>query len=403
MTKHLQAVSLCVSVALQYSLHANVASAQDYPLPASVIANLQPEFQPNARSEAQQFANPIYHRLLLKLDEMDRLCELSEAQRAKLNVAAKGAVDHVLDHWLASNADRLRAGGGNIVAAQANVQQVQQAVRNQLQAQIAEIEALNRQAQLAQRAAARQPAPEALKAALPERDREGLNAQEALAQQQKALRERQEALKLQIAQLEQNAVGIQVQQVADPFGVQVQQLGGRVGGLVIGGAVRGNVAVADPTTNAANDPTLDAEKVKIWTAAVDFTLSEEQKTRLTAAAAERSSAQPMTNAERVLNEIDRQLLLDRAQREKLSPLVLQAVSRPSVEGQLNRDPVPQVAINVLRVLPSELVNSILSERQRAQHQRLITPRAATPATQTRIMVEGDVLFVPAPAPVPVVR
>jgi hypothetical protein len=388
MTKNLHVLFITTSIALQGYWSAQVVRAQDFPLPASVIANVQPELQAAARAEAQRYANPLYQRLLLKLDEIQRVCEPSAAQMSKLNVAVKGAVDHALDRWLASNADRLRAGVSDVVIVQANPVP---AVRNAAQVQKAELEALQRQLQLAKRALERKAAAGEGKGATPAEERVRQAGREALAQQQKALLARQQELEQQVAQMEQNAADVQVR----------QQLG-MAGGVVFAEAVQRNAPVNSAPATSANDPSLAAENEKTWTTALQFTLTDEQKGRLTAAASERSSFQPSTAAERVLKEIDQRLLLDRVQRDKLSPFVKKAVDQQSVEGIVNRNPnlVASVAINVLRALPEDQLRSVLSERQRTQRLRLLEPQAAVPTNVNRVLLDG---FAPVPVAIPAPR
>jgi hypothetical protein len=388
MTRNLYVLVVAASVALHCGWRAQVVSAQDFPLPAGVISNVQPELQASARLQAQRYANPLYQRLLLKLDEIERVCEPSPAQMTKLNVAVKGAVDHALDRWLASNADRLRAGVSDIVVVQANPLP---AVRNAAQVQKAELEALNRQLQLAQRAMERQAAAGAGKAATPAEKRVRQAGQEALAQQQKALLARQQELEKQVAQLEQNAAAVQVRQL------------GMAGEVLFAEGVQGNIQLSASPANAVNDPTLAAENEKTWTAALELTLTDEQKSRLKVAASERLSFEPTTAADRVLKEIDQRLLLDRAQRDKLAPLVKKAVEQQSVEGIVNRNSnlVMSVATNVLRALPDEQLRSIFSERQRTQRLRLLEPQAAVPTNVNRVLLEDR--FVPVPVAAPMVR
>jgi hypothetical protein len=377
------ALLLSLPILLQSSFGPHVASAQDFPLPVSVLSNLQPELQASARAEAQQFANSLYQVLLLKLDEIERVCDPADGQMAKLKVAAKGAVDHALDDWLSLNADRLRAGNAEIVAVQANAQRMN---LQQLIAQQAQLEALKRQAQLVQIAIAGKAAE---KAASPDAEQAKLNEREALVRQQKALLEQQQVLGQEIAQLEQNVAVIQavrVQGVAvdNPFGERVL----------------GNIALNTATTNSVSDPAAIADKEEIWSTAIGLTLTVEQKTRLMDAASERSAFKPTTVVDIVLTEIDGRLLLDRAQRDKLIPLVEQVVKQQSLEGQLSRSSnlAPAIASNVLRALPEDQLKLILSEPQQAQRRRMVAPPTATNVNQIPGMFGGEMIIInPAPA------
>jgi hypothetical protein len=250
--------------------------------------------------------------------------------------------------------------------------EARQAIQDQLQAQRAQVEALTRQAQLAQRAVARQAAAGAEKAATPQEEKVRLAERDALARQQKAIFEQRQALEQKLAQLQLNAAGMQ------PQPVQQEGMLVRFGGFVAGGQAPENVA-AVRSLSAANDPAAVAEKERTWSAALEYTLTDEQKSRMAAAVSERTSFQPKTAVERVMNEIDQQLLLDSAQREKLAPLVEQTIKQQSVEVTLNRNPnlAPGVANNVLRALTENQLRSILSERQWAQRLRPV----ATPAVR----------------------
>lgn len=367
-------------------------------MPAAVIANLQPEVQAAVRNQAQQYANATYQRLLLKLDELERVCELNDAQKTKLKVAAKGAVDHSLTKWLAANASRLSANAGGVVEVQVAEQQ---AMQNQIQARRDQLLAQKQQAQLAQRAMERQAAAVAAKAATPAEQKVRLAEREALDRQQKALLAQQQALEQQIAQLEQNAAAMQAQAVQQVWVDAQPQPAGVLGGIVrMAGGRAAPVAAAIPSS----DQSAAAEQEKTWTAALEFTLTDEQKDRMKTAAAERSAFQPKTAAERVMKEIDQRLLLDRAQREKLTPIVAKTIEQQSVEGQLDRNPnlAAAIANNVLRALPDVQLKAILSESQRAQRLRSLARPTATPTGFYQVPAEGA-MFLEGVAPPAVVR
>jgi hypothetical protein len=278
-----------------------------------------------------------------------------------------------------TNADRLRSGVSDVVAVQIDAQLQ---LQNQLQARRNEVEALQRQAQMVERAQAQQGGAGPAKAATPQEERAKEVERDALAQQQKALLERQVVLEQQLAQVAQNAAAQQRRQV--PVAAN---------DLFIAAPAAGNVVYATTAANAADDSALVAEKEAIWTAALRYTLTEEQQSRLSAAELERSSLPSTSNFERVFNEVDQKLLLDRAQRDKLAPLVRQVANRPSVESQFNRSPLSEVATNVMRALPEDQLKSILSEPQRAQHERLIAPPTTTPANRNRTTINNGAIII----------
>jgi hypothetical protein len=371
---------LSVLVGSPFSRDASPANGQEFPLPAGTIADLQPELQPSARAAALRYATPLYQRLLLKLDEMDRVSKLSEAQRGKLEVAAKGAVDHALDRWLTANSDRLRSGATEVLTVRADVQQQAQQQARALQAMKAELEGQIRQAQLTQRALARIPdGARGANAAGREAGEE--NAREVLARQHAELLQQQQVLEREIARLEQNARGVQVVAAND---------------IILGGFVpaqpQPNARPARTAPNSAlimnSDASAVAEQDKIWTTAVESTLTNEQKNRLQAAAAKRSAFQPASAIEIVLKEIDQRLLLDGEQYEQLVPLVEEVIKQQSTEEVLRRSPSQTVGIaaNVLRALPEEKLKTILSQAQQAQRQRSLVPQGAP---QNAINVNQD--------------
>ncbi|MCA9111300.1 MAG: hypothetical protein KDA52_15210 [Planctomycetaceae bacterium] len=74
--------------------------AEHFPL-TDVVPETAPEEQRDAvQARAQQLADAMYDELLLRLDEVDRVCELSESQERQLTIAAKGVVQQGVDEWL---------------------------------------------------------------------------------------------------------------------------------------------------------------------------------------------------------------------------------------------------------------------------------------------------------------
>jgi hypothetical protein len=59
---------------------------------------------------AHKHADTMYRFLQLKIDELDRTVKLSDAQKSRLNTAAKGAVQDSLEEWLNPILSRLMTG-----------------------------------------------------------------------------------------------------------------------------------------------------------------------------------------------------------------------------------------------------------------------------------------------------
>jgi hypothetical protein len=99
---------------------------------------------------------------------------------------------------------------------------------------------------------------------------------------------------------------------------------------------------------------------------VENTLSQEQRQRVEAAAAERARFQPKTPAERVVGEIDRLLLLDPKQRQSLVELATKTVDKFAADTPAVRNPnlAPSALLSIVRDrLPAEELQAIFSETQ----------------------------------------
>lgn len=76
------------------------AMAETFPLGDVVPASVSDEQRDAIQSQAQKLADGMYGHLLLRLDEVDRVCDLTDDQERILTVSAKGVVQEKLDDWL---------------------------------------------------------------------------------------------------------------------------------------------------------------------------------------------------------------------------------------------------------------------------------------------------------------
>ncbi|MEX2315975.1 MAG: hypothetical protein WD669_02415, partial [Pirellulales bacterium] len=122
-------------------------------------------------------------------------------------------------------------------------------------------------------------------------------------------------------------------------------------------------------------PTLDitaVEQQHVWSSAVQNTLSNDQKQRLLARAAQRSAnLDVVTPTGRIVTQLDTLLLLDAPQREKISELVAKTLELPANKTAAQRLPqvTPALIDRVIRTLPVDEMSALLSPIQFARWQQ----------------------------------
>ncbi|MEX2315548.1 MAG: hypothetical protein WD669_00235, partial [Pirellulales bacterium] len=90
---------------------AQPVGADDFVISPAAFASLPSGTQEMLKLPAQQNANFMLNHLLWKLDEIDRVCALSDNQESKLKVAAKGAVEYALQNWIDAAGVQLAGAG----------------------------------------------------------------------------------------------------------------------------------------------------------------------------------------------------------------------------------------------------------------------------------------------------
>jgi hypothetical protein len=76
-----------------------------YPVPAVIADGLPSATVAIVQAQAESRSRELFNHLLLRFDEVDRVCQLTPPQRTKLKVAVKGAVDHAIAKWIASTVE----------------------------------------------------------------------------------------------------------------------------------------------------------------------------------------------------------------------------------------------------------------------------------------------------------
>ncbi len=368
------------------------ARADDFVMPPGAVANLPQGVQQSIGAMAQQQANSMLNYMLLKLDEINRVCTLTGSQRIKLTVAAKGAIEYAVQDWIDTFGMQI-----GTVAAPNQAWQVQLGAA-------APAQVVLRVGNVAGQAVDVAPANAAQAVAIARAQAEVGNRLAAVQRQQaqagiqnaaqvQQVQQQADALAAQLQQLQQ----LQVQQkaAAQQFTTVVEDVVVNENGVnrVVRCARR--VPVAQPNAAAT------AEQQHVWTSALESTLSDEQRKQLAAATAERVASQAQTTpSARLVNQIDDWLLVDPEQRAKLKVLVDQTLELPTFKVQVQRTPQlsPAIIDRIIKRIPAADMTALLSPLQMTRWQQLVQGQVApgggaAPAVN---IIDG-------PAPVPVLR
>jgi hypothetical protein len=358
-------------------------AADDFVMSPAAFASLPPGGQDTVKAQAQQYANGMLNHLLLKLDEADRICSLTDGQESKLKVAAKGAVEFALQNWIDAASVQLAGAGAAAAAVPAAAVQ-----RQQLIAHVDEINALQQRLQIA--------------------------LQEAQAAGGGRRGARQAVQAQQINQLNQQAAQLaQMQQQLQLQQRQVEQLGQRqvIEEVIVND--NGVNRVVRRVRRVPAIPVLDVTAVDqqhVWTAALDNTLTAEQKQRLSARATQRSAnLDVVTPTGRIVTQLDNLLLLDGPQREKMSELVSKTLESPANKSafQRNQPLTPALIARIIRSLPANEISALLSPTQMTRWQQSVlsspstATRAVAPPANARPAVPLDVIDAPVRRAAPV--
>ena len=261
--------SIAIAIGLQ-GFHSGIAAADDFPIPAVATENLDEQTRESLQQLAQQQANGMWRHLQLKLDEMDRICDLTDAQRDELELAAKGAVEQALEKWVERVGPAMAQRAGRI----AQPQGPRRLVVNGMQFMIGPVIA----------APAEQPRLwEILDGRVIDR-----NAEAAPADQPPPA-----------------PVAAPAQPPAPQAAAAERVI---IGGL--GPPIRNNAAIR--VASNARTP-LNVEQEPLWTATLENTLTSEQQEKLAAAQSARLATQQQAQIKLVLITLDQALLLDDAQ------------------------------------------------------------------------------------------
>lgn len=290
------------------------AIAETFPLSDVVPASVPKEQRDTLQSQAQELANGMYGNLLLRLDEVDRVCELSNDQIRHLTIAAKGAVQQCVDVWLATVAvmfaikdqtDGPKADGADIV----DVPMI----------------GLARLRELLVR---------------------GANGE------------------------------VQVQVFFEPI-EQRRGAVARFREVVNGAAAKQIEFVINQEAGEdtiGDSPFLNASDHVLWKASLERTLNDDQKTSYAAAQVERQALPKEWRHERVMVAFDRMLRLDRSQRKPLAERVDKFLEMSQIKLWLKRRQGFEdeaLAKMALRAIPTDDVKDFLSDRQLEQWKLLL--------------------------------
>jgi hypothetical protein len=283
-------------------------AADRFPVPAIAADSLPDNVVAHIRTHAQINADDMFDFLLLTIDELDRVSRLSPQQQAKLRIAAKGAVERALAKWTETTVEAAKQSKANAAALANQPVAVMQAHRMA-----------------------------------------GANAPIFLVGREHG---------------GQRGGGLVIDQPAN-------------GQLIVNGAGAidfaqdrdiiqlnpGFIVHVDLTAIVQPLDRKAAAREALWTAAEKSVLSPEQWRLRRFAEADREALPRNTPVEQVLAELDRQLLIDPAQRPQFSKVMRDLINtrlRLSSNGDVY---APSVAASMLSSNPSAAMTKILSERQ----------------------------------------
>lgn len=304
-----------------------------FPLADVIPDSVPAEVRKSIQGKAQQNADAMYGHLLLLIDEADRETNLSAAQKSRLTVAAKGAVQYVMDQWLAPLSTPVEAAA------------------NQPQAAGNAIVFLNAQ-----------------KPFIVQR---GRVANQAVQQQQLlAHRRRIAVLEAQIRQWEarikadankKNAA----RNAAQLRRVQLQLENAHRASLNLQGLAQlGAMGELDSDTAANHN---------IWRSTLEYTLTDRQQNQLTLLQQARRDDPTATRVEYIVAALDRQLLFDSGQRQRVTRMVAEFLETPRIGIMLARNPNLKndaVANTVIKTFRTNEFDQILSPIQLSQWRKL---------------------------------
>jgi len=290
------------------------ALAETYPLSDVVPDGVSAEHQETLQSQTQQFADAMFHHLLLRLDEITRVCELSDAQQRMMTVAAKGAVQHRLDEWLGVMMDTFIVDGERDERIQGGPQIFQQGG--------------------------------------------------GWVDARRAVIDGNEIVRINVITVRNNLQQIRIAGATHMKDVILHALGPNP-----------NVSVVDQESGQRllKSPHLDVANHLVWTATLERTLTGEQKEQLAEAKAEREALPREWRHERVMFAIDSFLLLDRSQRGPLTERVSEFLDMPQIKRWIERRPGiddEKLATMAFRSISAEDVEDSLSQWQLAEWRRL---------------------------------
>jgi hypothetical protein len=333
---------------------------------------------------------------------VNRICSLSGAQRIKLKVAAKGAVEYAVQDWIDSVGQQFgvqfgaapqpagviapapaagvgrRGGRGGVAAAQPMPVAVDVAVAQPapFQGEVAARNAAVMQAELAQRQAM-------------------LQQQLAQAGNQNPAQAAQ--LVAQVQALQQAQVQAAQQVVAQRFTNVVEEVVVNDNG--VNRVVRRVRRVPVPQTAAA----AVAEQQHVWSSALENTLTPEQRKLLEESQAQRVANRAVnTPSARLVDQIDQWLLLDPTQREKVTELVNQTLDLAAIRVQVQRTPqlTPAIIDRVVKRMPAADMTAMLSPMQLTRWQQAVQSQMPVAAQGEFIGIEQIQLMPAAEGAVP---
>jgi hypothetical protein len=243
----------------------------------------------------------MFDHLLLKIDELDRVCQLSASQQTRLRIAAKGAVDRAIVKWLDATSTNTAQNAAAIAAQPSGQNIFPDAVGRQEVGVFLNAQPMDG----------------------------AIFLNEGVALNQLIIAEGQPAA--------QNVVIRVLNDGPQPVQAPV-------------------VAQGLDTTAVEHEP--------IWTSAEQKVLTPQQLQARQAAIAARNGLSRKTPAEQVLAELDRRLMLDASQREPFAKLMrplIEARVKPAANGR--RPSIASTTTMLLRARPAPEMSKILSERQ----------------------------------------
>ncbi len=323
MTLMQRRTTLCVSLICCWICTATTASAEAlFPLP-DVIPHTVPENDREGfQAEAQKLVDAMFGQLLLHIDELKRVCVLTESQERSLLITAKGVVQQSLDRWIAV-IDSMHS--ARSAADHKHIQEKAVFLPNIGPARVRAVQVVF----------------------------------DGEVRRMGVIRRKQ---------LDENLLdGLRNVFNAVP---KANDLVGPAEGQQVGEvAVQLNDGEPNPSPLV-----LDVGKHDLWVAALDRALNDHQKELYAVAQAEREALPREWRHERVMIEFDRMLRLDSTQRGPLAERVGEFLERTQTKRWLERKQGFEdaaLARMAVRAIQSDDVKDILSSRQLAQWQFML--------------------------------